>query len=535
LGVAAVDTRTGKVLWEAWRPGEVPPGASQEEKAAVEYLLVPRDHKLPGVPQLSDVPVTGLVINNPWPPGYDVPSPVASGGERLIYYRHARGVIALDRGTGKEAWRLETARNPYPSGVLEAGENLALIQIGSDVPTTIHAALVGGGKGRLMMMGLVPHTPMQRVAAAVLLHHYGDGYLRPEVQKLAGQLRERQDDPNWAEGAEALERLLGEWPKTRDRARLLNGCAEVLLGADGGNSLKGFAVPGAHRVLAWSLVQELIYGSPHDGYRPPGSTHAYDAWEERPVSLPGATKAKLADHCRKVVAEGPDAEKPFAASVLVSTGVGWAGLTDGERKGLLLSRHPSVWRWAALALVKNGRRKELIEWAAGRPADEHLHVIWVLRHDAPKEWPEAELKFWLAAAWRDPAGVASALRFGSRAVPTDFREPILAYLKREIAEPTVQTGYTQPALDLIAALHVLDDWKDAGDTPLLLEYLKHPEHHRVTRHESVWRQELRVHAVRSHVRSMLEKRGAKIAPGVVLEEEVGGKYIPEPRNRGVAE
>ena len=520
VGVAAIDTRTGRVLWEAWRAGEVPAGGSEEEKAAVEYLLTAPDHPrkpLPGVPQLPDVPLKDLLIENPWP--LEGLSPVASRGESLIYFRDAQGVIALHRESGKEAWRLETSRFPYPSRVLEAGADRALIQIGSDVPVTIHAALVGGGKGLPRMKGLEPHAPKQRAAAAVLLHHYGDGYLRPEVQKLAEQLREQQDDPNAAEGADALERLLGDWPKTRDR----NGCVAALVGADEGNPLKDFAPAGAHRVLAWALLQELVYGRSIDGYGRLGTNYAYHGgWEERPVSLPGATKAMLADHCRRVIAEGPDAEKPFAASVLVSAAVGWAGLTDSERKDLFLSQHPSVWRWTAMALARNGRRKELIEWAGERPADEHLDVIWVLRHDAPEEWPEEELKFWLAVARRDPGGVASALRPGAGPIPTDFREPILAYLRGEIANPTVRDGGTQPAGHLFAAVYVLDGWKDPDDTPLLLEYLKHPANHRVLRISSGGREtRLRDYNLRSHVRAMLEKRGATIPPGVVYEEEVG--------------
>ena len=51
--------------------------------------------------QLPGVPVQNLDVKNPWPPGWDVPGPYASWGRRLTYYRHARGVVALDRKTGK--------------------------------------------------------------------------------------------------------------------------------------------------------------------------------------------------------------------------------------------------------------------------------------------------------------------------------------------------------------------------------------------------------------------------------------------------
>jgi hypothetical protein len=196
-------------------------------------------------------------------------------------------------------------------------------------------------------------------------------------------------------------------------------------------------------------------------------------------------------------------------------------LTDAERKKLFLSQHPAVWRWAAMALAKNDRRKELIEWASERPANEHLDVIWVLAHDLPKDWPDAEMKFWLAHARRNPASIAYTLRLTNRPIPTDFREPILAYLKDEIAKPTVKNGGTQPAYDLSAAIYVLDGWQNADDTPLLLEYLKHPVSSTVTRIDGSQQTELRSYGLRAHIRNMLEKRGVKVPPDVVYEEVIG--------------
>jgi hypothetical protein len=475
---------------------------------------------LPTVPQLPEVPLKDLDVKNAWPPGWDVPGPHASRGKDLIYYRHAVGVIAFDRKTNKEMWRLETTRHPFPSRVLEAGVNRAFIQIGSDVPSTLRIALAGGDRNYLMR-ALEPHTPKQRAAAAALLHRYGDGYLRPQMRKLAERLRAVKDDPAAATAATTVEKLLADWPQTRDRRRLFDGCVAALLNADEGNPLKDFAWPEAPQVFVWCLVQELIYGIPPDAYSGQGFNYSYDGWRERPVSLLDATRMKFADHCRKVVAEGPDATKPFAASVLVSTAVGWATLTDAERKKLFLAPEPSVWRWAAQALARNGRRKELIEWASERAASDHLHVIWVLAHDMPKEWPAAELKFWLAHARKNPADVAWVLRVYGRPVPIDFREPILAYLQGEIKKPTVKQTGTQPAYNLNAALHVLDSWRNADDTPLLLEYLKHPAHNTATRGDGARQTELRVYGLRSHVRALLEQRGAKIPPDVVYEQEIG--------------
>lgn len=522
VGVAAVDTRTGKILWEAWRPEEVFAGASKQEKVAAEYLLAAIEDSrkpLPDVAQLPEVPVKELGIKELWPPGWDLPGPDASQGKTLTYYRHARGVVALDRQTKKEVWRLETKRFPYASDVLETGESRALVQIGSDIPDTLGTALQGNLNDQ--MRGLAPFTLKQRAAAAVLLHHYGDGYRRPEVRKLVEQLR-KEKDGQAGEAAKTLEKRLADWPKTRDRSRLLNGCVAALLGADEGNPHKDFAWPDSHRVLTWALLQELIYGRSIDGYSRQGTSYAYreEAWKEQPLSLPDATKAKLADQCRKVVAEGPDAEKPFAVSVLVSNAVGWARLTDTERKKLILSEQPSVWRWAALALAKNDRRKELMDWAGQRPVDDHLDVLWVLAHDPPKEWPDAELKFWLAVARRKPGSVAYTLGLLGRPAPADFREPILAYLKSEIEKPTVKSTGTQAAYDLFRAIQVLDAWKNPEDTPLLLEYLKHPAHNFATRYNGEQKTVIRVYGHRDYIRNMLEARGAKVPADVVYEEVI---------------
>jgi hypothetical protein len=524
VGVAAVDARTGKVLWEAWRLDEVPADASREERAAVEYLLAVGGNRrgpVPRVPLLPDVPAEDLVIKNPWTVKTGGPYPVASEGKNLIYYRHGRGVVALDRQTKSEAWRLLTTRYPYPSHVLEVGENRAFIQIGSHVPTTLHAAVIGGGPGPYKLSGLEPHTAKQRVAAAVLLHHYGDGYLRPELRKIIERLREDKTDPAAGPAAKAVEKLLSTWPQKHDGQRLLDGCVAALLRADGGNPLREFPWPEVPRVLAWCLLQELIYGSPRDGYSRQGYNYAYDGWTELPVSLADATRAELVDHCRQVVAAGPDGEKPFAASVLVSTAVGWARLTDAERKALFLSPEPSAWRWAAVGLAKNGRREQLMDWARERPADDHLDVIWVLRHDKPKEWSDAELAFWLACARRHPGGVASVLRLGDGPTPPAFREPIRSYLEREIAAPTVKDGGTQPAYSLLAAVYALDGWKNPDDTPLLLEYLKHPAYSKATRYIGTEGTAIRVYGIRNHVRAVLERRGVKVPFGVVYEEEAG--------------
>ena len=522
VGVAAVDPRTGKVLWEAWRPEEFPAGLSAEQKAAAAWLSASaEDHRRGALPPPTLLPkesVADLVVANPWPVGRMTFGMAASGGKTLIYCRYSKGVIAIDRQTRKEAWRLETTRNPYSSVVMEVGENLTLLQIGSSTPVTIHSGLIGGGESRISVGGLYPHTRKQQAAAAALLHCNGEGYLRPEVRKLADTFRADSGDPAAQATANALDKLLTTWPATRDRSRLLDGCVAALLKAHAGDPLRGVAGPDAHRVMLWCLLQELIYGRPKDGYLQQGNNYAYSGWEEIPVALTEAVKLKLVDHCRRIVAAGPAEEQPFAASILVTTAVGWAVLTDAERKALVLSPERSVWRWGAFALAKNGRRAELMAWLGERPAADRLDGIYLLKHDQPKEWVPAELTFWLACARHDPGFVAYALPSRDGPAPLAFRAPVRAYLEGELAKPTVLTYSTHAAYNLFAATWLLDSWKDAADTPLLLEYLKHPLLETSTRRDGTVGTILRRYTLRQQVRHLLERRGVTVPPGVVYEE-----------------
>ncbi|MBA4066831.1 MAG: hypothetical protein C0501_24610 [Isosphaera sp.] len=520
IGVAAVDTRTGRVLWEAWRPDEIPPGASGEVKAAAEALLPDAGKRRLGATELPEVPVKDLGFENPWPDRrvYE-PLPVANRGKSLIYYRHPRAVIALDPKTKTEAWRLPTESYREKSDVAEAGDNTVLIQIGSAVPATLQTVLLADPK-QLRMRGLEPHTARQRLAAAVFLHHYGDGYLRPELKKVAGKLRADKDDPDAGPAAKSIDKLLATWPPKRDHRRLLDGSVATLTGADG-DPFREFAWPGAQRLLAWSLLQEQIYGGSRDAYSRQGDNYAYDGWDEKPVPLDDATKAKLVEHCKRIVAPGPDGEKPFAASVLVSTAVGWGRLTDAERKDLFLSAQPSAWRWAAVGLVKNGRREQLMEWARERPAGDHLDVCWLLKRDKPKGWVEKELAFWVATARHDAAGVATALGRTDGPIPVAFREPIRAYLQKEIAKPTVMEGGTLAAYSLHDALSVLGGFKNPDDTPLLLEYLKHPMSGTLLHVSGERRWQTREYRARGTAAGLLTERGVAVPPGVVYSEDLG--------------
>src|SRR5262249_27056331 len=283
------------------------------------------------------------------------------------------------------------------------------------------------------------------------LHHHGDGYLRSDLRKSLGQFRQADKDPDAKAAAKAVEKLLATWPAKRDRQRLLDGCVAALLRPDENVPSKGVAWGGARRVLAWGMLQELIFGYPKDCCDGRYYGYVYGALNELPVSLTKEVKAKLVEHCRQVVAKGPEAERPFAASVLLSTAVGWAQMTEDERKKLLLSPQAPVWRWTGMSLVKNNQREKLLEWAAERPTRDHLDVIELLSFRMPKDWSDAELKFWLACTRRTPGAVAHQLSWLEGAAPKAFRAPIRAYLEKEIERPTVKDFDGDEASGLFAA------------------------------------------------------------------------------------
>lgn len=525
VGVAALDTRTGIVMWEAWRPEEIPSGTSPEQKAAVELLLTmteARFGRTARVPGMTSISVASLAIKNAWPVYRDWPSPEACEGKTLTYYRHHMGVIALDPRTKKEVWRFLTTRSPFPSRVCEVGDTVAFIQIGSQVPKAIQAALLDDDRIPLNITKLKPPTPQRRLAAAFLLHWYGDGYLRRDLEKISVRLHDETEQKNRVAGpaARTIDGLLATWPKKRDNQRLLDGCVAAILRSDEGNPLRDFPWRGTERVLLWCLLQELVYGFCVDGYDGMDESLAYDGWHEESISLPPATKASLLKHCRSVVAAGPGPELPFAASMLVSTSIGRDRLTDAERRNLFMSADRSAWRWAAMSLARDGRREQLIEWARERPAEDHLAVLWQLNHGKSKEWSDAELAFWLACARRKPGDVATILRMREEPIPTTFRESIRSYLEREIAKPSVAESGTQPAYDLQAALDVLADWGDPSDTPLLLKYLRHPARNKAIHYDGASGEGTRlyVYDIRKRARELLQRRGAKLPPDVVYEE-----------------
>lgn len=413
------------------------------------------------------------VIREPWAQvrnGFNSP---LTPGDRAVYYRHGTGVIAVDRATGLETWRVPTWRYPYPSRVLEA-DDVVLIQVGSNCPQAILGAFAEGAHP---LPRLGPNMPKRLVAATALLRSYGDGYPRAALRKWIARARSRKADEELRHAVTAIERLLESWPAKRDRQRLVDFSVDSLFVPPGTRSP---ASPAVDRALTWTLIQELIYGRSPDGYGRPGMNYAFDTWDENPVPLTEGRKRALVAECRRVVAGGRAEEMGLAAGVLLSDAVGWSSVSESELAGLFLSPHESVWRWAGMSLAKHGRRDELVELARHRPEKEHLSVIYMLANALPAMQSEVERRFWLDCVKRTPASIAYVLALTRPAeIPREYREPIRAYLVAALREAstspkTPPNESTQREYDVNAALRVLDRWHDPEDTSVIASYLTHP-------------------------------------------------------------
>ncbi len=296
---------------------------------------------------------------------------------------------------------------------------------------------------------------------------------------------------------------------------MLDACVAALLHA---GPAAPADTPAGQRTLCWCLLQELVYDSVPDGYPGGfGDNYCYHVYGENPAPLPDATRAALVEHCRRTVAAGPAAERAFAASVLVSQ-IGWGRLPDAERKALLLSADPGVWRWAAFTLARNGRRSQLVAWGRDRPPADHLDILWILKADRPKVWAEDELKFWVDCARRDAPGVATALGGADGPPPAAFRAPVRAYLEREAANPADLEQDSPARGGTLSALLLLDAWRDPADVPVLLAYLKHPYRVKGHRVEGAILHPEWDYRIRGYAKSLLEKRNVPVPPGVVVRE-----------------
>ena len=89
-----------------------------------------------------------------------------------MYWRSGRGIVAINRVTGREAWLLATLRFPYLNRIIEAGSNVVLVQIGTDVPVVLRGA-IETDRHPVPLLGV--NDPARRATPAWLLREYGDG------------------------------------------------------------------------------------------------------------------------------------------------------------------------------------------------------------------------------------------------------------------------------------------------------------------------------------------------------------------------
>ena len=453
-----------------------------------------------------------FTVDSKWHTAGREPWAYISAGKATVYIRSGTGVVVIDRKAGHETWRLPTTRYPYPSEILEADNGVVLVRIGSNNTRTLHAVLGGDRDYSLPKLG--PLTARQLATAATLLHAYGDGYLRTRLRTLADGLRPLADADARA-AVTTVDKLLATWPAKRENRRLPDACVSLLIRSQD-------VAPATDRVLSWCQLQELIYGQVPDAYDRPGTNYAYHEWKELELELSDDARAKLRELCRQTVANGPEAERPFAASALVASAVGWESLSNAERKALVLSPQSSVWRWAAMAMLKNGHRQQLLEWADARPTEDQSHLVCLLCTDVPAKRPELEIDYFLRALRRDPGEVALVIQlFNVEPIPAAAREPLRAFLKLEIAEPKYFDDSSRDSRNCFAALGLLDRLKNPDDDALIAKYLAHPYVH----YSSLGGGKSTKHfQMRRYAADLLAKRGVKPPGGTLFEETV-----PDPK------
>ena len=452
-----------------------------------------------------------LKLARPEPIGWESPPPRIDFRKDRLYCMYPGSVVVVDRRTAKVLWRQDTARFGLLSNFAEAG-GLVLLHVGSDCPRVISNTL-GGSVVAGHRLGEI--TPSRVAAAAVLLHAYGDGYPRAAVRgmmnKYAGtQIAEAQ------KAAAVLRQALENWPARRDRARLAKACVDALAAeARKGQSCS----PAAERLQTWAVLQELVFGRTPNVYG--DAAVPATEWHERPLDLPPASLRMLMQQCRTTLATGPEAEKPFAASLLLSDCVGGGQVRQSEIEELLTMPDAGVWQWAATRLARDGKRDRLIELTARRSIEDRVAVLWILSGRMPKVITPAEDAFWLACLRAETPKTAYAARMAwgpAGPAPEAFRGPIAAYLNKEIADPKVLVN-SQAQYDMEAALDILDRWNRTQDVELLRKYLSHPcvtEGYRPTSDGAG--RKFKVFSTRQRVAAMLKRRGVAIPPDVVFEE-----------------
>jgi hypothetical protein len=454
-----------------------------------------------------------LAFKDPLGAAWDAPVPQIVFKNDRLYYIHPVAVVAVDRTMKREMWRHYTTCFGFLSRVVETPK-VVLVQVGSDCPRTIAKTIAASGaeQGRLGKI-----TPNRVAAASVLLRSYGDGYPRLEVRKAADKYNNLEDADS-RKAANAIEQTLRDWPSGRSWARLTSACVKALLMP--ALEADAWGQPNSERLLVWTVLQEMLYGSAPNEYS--DAAVAFTGWREHPLGLTQAQRRDLREHCRYILEKGLESERPFATSLLLSDEVGDQEESSAQAERLFLNSQGGVWRWAATRMARDGKRSRLIELCKKRSQDDQLVVLLILSSRLPEKISPTEERFWmecLKANTPKAAYAARMARLGNNApAPQQFRKPILLYLRKEVAVPTVLQN-SQAEYEMEAAIDILDSWGKPEDVDLLRAYLRHPcatEGYRSTPGGKL--EKMKVYSTRDRVAAMLKKRGVGVPDDVVLSE-----------------
>ncbi|HYG78447.1 MAG TPA: hypothetical protein VEK08_25830, partial [Planctomycetota bacterium] len=241
-----------------------------------------------------------------------------------------------------------------------------------------------------------------------LLRSYDLAYFfRQEAAKWASSVR-ALDGASAAETktAELIERVLTQpWTHFRDQTSLVSRCISAL------TTKLVVTTPGTpedDRLLCWCVLQELAYRSAPDGYSKPGNNFYYSFHASTEFSIDPKERLTFIAECRRVLGDGPDAERGFAASMLMNEAIS-ANLVDtAETTRFVTDRDPSVWRWSALSLIRQGKRVALWQMLVKRSLEDQKQGLFMLAHSMPETFSAEELQYWVTYARSSPLSLAYA-------------------------------------------------------------------------------------------------------------------------------
>jgi hypothetical protein len=381
-------------------------------------------------------------------------------------------------------WISNQGRGSVPPKILAAAryDSMSI----RHVPQTLrscftHSVPTGSLLGGMQLPTLGELTPQRAAAALALLKSYDQvHYYRREARNLlnAKPDKKQKPSPQALRGLENIRKLLaGKWTAHVDRSALLRRGIGAIVAQP---QARKPATPEGQRLVTWCLLQELLCGTVTGGYSSDMDINCsyYGLFDEPASDPPARLKPALIAECRRTLTSGPDKEKGFAASILTSDAIGAGLVKDTELAELVANRHPAVWRWAAISLIKRKNRDLFVKSVQKRPKSDWKDAIFMLSVHASEPMEPKERAFWLDFGKADAAFLSYVLvtnySYKNKKVPVEFQPAVRSYLRSEIANPMVRNAGSQPFYNLRAALQVLAAWDSPQDTSLLKRFLNYP-------------------------------------------------------------